>query len=86
VAPKTADPFYLTQAWRSLAEAVKQARGYRCEDCGAAGRPGDRMVADHVQEIADGGARLDPGNIRVLCPACHARKTVAAARSRRARG
>jgi len=87
LAPKMADPFYLSREWRALTEAVKRERCYLCEGCGRQGGPGERMVCDHVVEIADGGERLDRSNLRVLCAACHARKTADAAVQRRmARG
>jgi len=38
-------------------------------------RHGHRIYGDHVIEIADGGALLDPRNIVLRCPACHTRKT-----------
>lgn len=40
------------------------------------------MFADHVVEVKDGGAKLDPANGQCLCGSCHTRKT-AAARKRR---
>ena len=30
---------------------------------------------DHIQPIAEGGARLDPANLRPLCKPCHSRHT-----------
>lgn len=81
-APKVALPFYQTPEWRALVAAVKAARGSRCEKCQAAGV---RIFADHVKELKDGGAALDPDNIMLLCGRCHAVKT-AAERKRRAVG
>lgn len=81
VAPpvKLADPFYESREWRALASAVKRQRRYRCEDCGFDGRAQPwRIHADHVIEIRDGGERLDPLNVRVLCHACHNAKTARA--------
>lgn len=83
--PKAVDPHYGTAehvAWRA---AVLKRAGYRCQDpaCrspdrGAAGR----LFADHVVELKDGGAALDPANGQALCGACHSRKT-AVERARR---
>lgn len=58
-------------------------RGRRCEACG---RSGTRIFGDHIIELRDGGAPLDPSNIRCLCGSCHTRKTVAARADRLAQG
>jgi 5-methylcytosine-specific restriction protein A len=83
--PKYVDPFYQLPEWRKLASQVKRERGYRCEriGCGAA-FPGDEwpLIADHIIEIADGGALLDRSNVQCLCRPCHARKTARAAAER----
>ena len=71
-APKRADPFYLSTAWRSLVAGVVRARGRKCERCG---REHMRVYADHKHELADGGAALDPHNIELQCGACHQGKS-----------
>lgn len=91
-APKTADPFYLSPAWRQLVAHLVRARGRRCE---AKGRYGNRcaddgtgkvrLIGDHIHERKDGGAELDPANIELMCLACHNAKT-ARERARRLRG
>lgn len=81
VAPpvKLVDPFYESREWRALAGAVKRQRRYVCEACGFDGRAQPwRIHADHVVEIRDGGARLDPLNVQLLCHACHNGKTAKA--------
>lgn len=84
-APKAVDPFYLSPEWRRLSGRIKRERGFRCEQCGRDASPtGMGLMVDHVHEIRDGGARLDHANLRVLCAACHAHKTAAAARLRAA--
>jgi 5-methylcytosine-specific restriction protein A len=40
------------------------------------------VIADHVIEIRDGGAKLEKQNIMLLCPPCHGKKTAAAKRAR----
>lgn len=80
-APKTAEGFYQSAAWRLLIEDLKQIRGRWCQQCGSGGR----LIGDHIVERKDGGADLDPANVKLLCAACHNRKT-AAERARRARG
>ncbi len=75
---KVADPFYLSAEWRQFARAVKQARGYVCEnpdcrrDCSNAPRG---LIADHVEERRDGGADFEIANVMLLCIACHNSKT-----------
>jgi hypothetical protein len=88
-APKTADPFYLSQAWRKLVEDLIVARfgskaNTQCEDpaCRSHGRRGIRVFGDHIKERKDGGAELDPANVRFLCGSCHTTKTTRA-RARR---
>ncbi|MCP1200066.1 HNH endonuclease signature motif containing protein [Notoacmeibacter sp. MSK16QG-6] len=80
--PKVAEPFYLSPEWRRLIAEIKRERGNRCEDCGARGSKNIRIIGDHVDEISDGGARLDRRNIRLLCTPCHGRKTARAKRER----
>jgi 5-methylcytosine-specific restriction protein A len=86
---KVTDPFYLSREWRDLVSAVKRQRGYVCEeptcrrDCRAVPRA---LIGDHIVERADGGADLDPLNIRLLCTACHNRKTARSRGMRAAHG
>lgn len=78
--PKTADPFYLSPAWRSLMAAIITQRGRRCQQCGRThdnrGRA-IRVFGDHVIELRDGGEPLAPANVRLLCGSCHTSKTMA---------
>jgi hypothetical protein len=76
---KVADPFYSSREWRTLLARVIARRGRRCETCG---RTGCRIFGDHIEELQDGGARLDEGNVRLLCGACHTTKTAARRRDR----
>ncbi len=34
------------------------------------------MFADHIKEMQDGGAKLDPANGRCLCGCHHTKKTI----------
>lgn len=82
---KMPDPFYASAAWRALMAEIIAQRGRRCEDpdCTKADRGrGGRIYGDHIHELRDGGAALDPKNILLRCGACHTRKT-AAARAKR---
>jgi 5-methylcytosine-specific restriction endonuclease McrA len=84
-----ADPFYRSREWQALARVIKAQRGYRCEEptCRAdmSGNPRG-LIADHVVERKDGGADFDPLNIRLLCIACHNRKTAGARTERHSKG
>ena len=73
---KKADPFYLTPEFREWRELVIKRAGFKCE-VPSCGRTGVRLFADHIVEIRDGGARLDPANGQSLCGSCHTRKTSA---------
>ena len=78
--PKTAAPVYGSPEWRSLIANIIRERGRRCEDprCTTPNRAaGERLYGDHIHELSDGGALLDPFNIQLLCALCHGRKTAA---------
>jgi 5-methylcytosine-specific restriction endonuclease McrA len=81
VPPKIAYAVYLTpehQAWR--AKVIARAGGV-CQSPGC-GRKEARMFADHIIEVQDGGALLDPANGQCLCGSCHTRKTAEERRKR----
>ena len=46
---------------------VLDARGWRCEACGKAGR----LELHHPHKLQNGGAALDDKNAKILCRACH---------------
>jgi hypothetical protein len=78
--PKIADPIYNTPEWRALIASIIRQRGRRCEDplCQTPNRAaGQRVYGDHVVELKDGGALLDPKNVLLRCGSCHTRKTIA---------
>ncbi len=80
---KYVDPFYRSPDWVAFAFAVKEMRGWRCEDCSkdCSQDKGD-LIADHIKERKDGGADFDLNNTRNRCTACHNRKTAAARTAR----
>jgi len=85
--PKTKTPneFYRSPEWRALVSRLLEERGRRCECCGRVEGPlGQplRIFGDHIRELRDGGAPLDPLNIRLLCGSCHGKKTELARRIR----
>ncbi|MGJ4893761.1 HNH endonuclease [Bradyrhizobium oligotrophicum] len=89
VAPKRADPELLTSEHRAWAERVCRRAGWRCERiedsrrCEASRATGQRMVADHIIERADGGALYDDANGQCLCVAHNTKKGIEARRARR---
>lgn len=88
VREKKAEPFYLSPEWKALMRHLIKVRGRRCEDGEhdrTKPREGVRLYGDHVIEIKDGGAKLDPANVMLRCATCHGRKT-ALERAKRAQG
>lgn len=78
---KVAESFYLSPAWVALRRDLIRVRGYRCQGCGKSRAPNGkpiRLIGDHVVERKDGGADLDPGNVRLVCLPCHNAKTATA--------
>lgn len=65
--------FYNSRAWRRLA-GLQLKREPLCADCLRAGGITPAEIADHIQPIREGGARLNFNNIQSLCRACHNRK------------
>lgn len=80
--PKVADNFYASPEWIALRDAERRAAMGICRRPGC-GRRG--FIVDHIVEIKDGGARLDPRNVELLCSSHHTTKTNAA-RAARQRG
>jgi 5-methylcytosine-specific restriction enzyme A len=79
---KRTDPHYLTAEHRAWRKAVIDRAGGRCEEIDALGRRcekseanGDRMFADHVHELQDGGSRFDAANGKCRCGRHHTLKT-----------
>jgi len=76
---KQVQPFYVSPEWRALIKSIKQQRGNYCHD--PAHPPSEsrtakgRVYGDHIIELKDGGALLDPSNIMLRCHLCHQRKT-----------
>jgi 5-methylcytosine-specific restriction endonuclease McrA len=77
---KVVDRFYTSAEWRQLVAQIIRQRGRRCEECGRTSTPGGRVLrvfGDHLIELQDGGAPLDPNNVRLKCGSCHTKKTLA---------
>jgi len=75
-APKVADPFYQSPEWIALRSARMKDKDYW--QAKARGKPGERLVLDHVTERRDGGAGLDPANTQWLTHSEHQAKTAKA--------
>jgi hypothetical protein len=82
-APKMAEGFYSSSAWRGLVADRKRDPDYQLARQRA--KPGERLILDHKVERKDGGADLDPANTEWLTNSEHQRKT-AKARAARAQG
>lgn len=64
-------PFYRTDDWKSLSSFVYEREKGKCQRCGkfVFGRQAHRH---HVVPIRKNPLlKLDPNNIRLLCPKCH---------------
>lgn len=63
--------FYRTKEWKAVADFVYEREGGRCQRCQkfVFGRQAHRH---HVVTIKKNSMlKLDPNNIRLLCPKCH---------------
>lgn len=83
--PKQRAVHYGTPEHEAWSQLVIERAGYRCEGFDhdeRTPRQGVKLYADHITELQDGGAPLDPANGQALCARCHGRKT---ARARAAR-
>ena len=63
-----------TRAWRKLRHEVLERDGYECQQRGP-NCIGYASEVDHDDNIAAGGAELDPANARAICEPCHRDKT-----------
>ena len=60
-----------THRWERVRLQVFERDGYRCCNCGAAGR----LECDHRTPLSRGGAVFDMSNLQSLCRRCHIQKT-----------
>ena len=57
--------------WDAVRRAVFERDGWRCVQCGKAGR----LEVDHVVPLKRGGDPWALNNLQTLCRACHIAKT-----------
>ena len=57
--------------WAAVRRAVLERDGWRCRQCGRAGR----LEVDHLVALKRGGDPWVPNNLQALCRACHIEKT-----------
>jgi 5-methylcytosine-specific restriction enzyme A len=80
--PKQRDPLYVSEQYKHWRDLVLARAGRQCEAIDARGLrctksyPEHRMFADHIREIADGGAKFDVRNGQCLCGQHHTLKTI----------
>jgi hypothetical protein len=78
---KIKDSIYDTPEFRGFRTLVLRRAGHRCEAIDYHGyrctraRPHDRLYADHIVELSDGGSLTDPRNGQCLCASHHQIKT-----------
>ena len=59
--------------WQALRRVILERDGYRCRNCGRAGR----LEVDHIRTLWRGGSN-EPDNLQALCAfPCHRDKTSA---------
>lgn len=77
------DPFYVSKVWRKF-RLICLAEQPLCVMCLAEGIIKDADMVDHVQQISQGGARLDKKNTQNLCNHHHAIKRAEESKRNRA--
>lgn len=67
-------PFYNSKAWKKARRAQLDHEPL-CRDCRKLGWLVPATDVDHIEQIEDGGALLDPANLQSLCHSHHSEKT-----------
>ena len=55
------------RGWATARKKALNLAGYRCSECGKAGR----LEVHHIIDLDRGGAALAQDNLRTLCRSCH---------------
>jgi hypothetical protein len=81
-------PIYSGPEWQAVRRLVLERDGHRCQLMCSTKCQGVATHCDHIVDVLDGGARLDPANLRAACRSCNIaqRNRRVAARARAARG
>ena len=76
-------PEYARPAWKAMRKLILARDGHRCQIRGPKCRGAANHV-DHIVAMSQGGAVLDPSNLRAACASCNIgkRNTEVAARAR----
>jgi len=70
VRPETAELY--PDNWAEISQAIKEARGWKCEDCGSDRyHPRSKLTVHHKDYDPSNN---DPDNLVVLCQGCHLRR------------
>jgi 5-methylcytosine-specific restriction endonuclease McrA len=62
-----------TAAWKRVRLRILKRDNYLCQVRGPR-CTGRATQVDHIVNVADGGAKLDPANLQSICPSCNAIK------------
>ena len=66
------DRFYTSTAWLAMRARIRKRDRYQCQRCGAACRAKGSSVVDHrIPRAERPDLELDPGNLWLICRACH---------------
>jgi 5-methylcytosine-specific restriction endonuclease McrA len=78
-----AKPEYANPQWKAVRRAVLARDGHQCQIRGPKCK-GRATHVDHIVSISQGGALLDPANLRAACASCNVakRNSEVAARAR----
>ena len=80
MAGRAAGGLYRSRAWKAIRRKVFERDGWRCRQCGKAGR----LEVDHIKPVSEGGSKFDMENLRTLCRGCHIELTARFNRNRKA--
>lgn len=71
MASKLGRRIYSTKRWRQKRLEVFERDGWRCTECGKAGR----LECHHVKPITSAALWFDDDNLATICRGCHIEKT-----------
>jgi 5-methylcytosine-specific restriction endonuclease McrA len=75
---QTRNGVYDDPRWRRLSKRLREehvrAHGWWCPGWKRTAHASRDLTADHIVSVADGGALLDPANVRILCRSCNGRR------------